>query len=127
VIGEPIDQINNTYIDIMGDHPDFLDVDKGANFRGLVISLEPFYMANSIGLQTVKIEQKIKTSFVHSNEIEILFSSKRRDLAFGVLIDMQDEAKFAGQALWEVMNNYPDLYGHENPILESAMKSAGWT
>jgi hypothetical protein len=34
---------------------------------------------------------------------------------------------FSGLSLMEVMKNYRDLYGHENPILEKVWKDPNWS
>lgn len=129
IMHDPIDQINFTYQAIMDSDPAFVSmkIDKRLEFRGLVVSLEPFYLANSIGIRTVDIQPLIPVTFCHAGELEILVSSTNVSLALYVLIAMQSEARFSGLSLWEVMNNFPELFGHENPIIEAAMKAAGWS
>lgn len=126
VISEPLKQIKDTVQDVRSDHADFSYIPSEFELRGLVVALEPFFLANSVGKKVALEREVIPTLFVSSKELEELVSCTLLSEAEAMIINCQDDPKNVGMPMWEVMNrvNYPST---TNPIINQALDRAPWS
>ena len=125
VISKPSSQINATVTAINRGDDDFKYIPRDFPLRGLVVSLEPFYLANSIGIELALVKASIPTTFASANELEDLVSPKNPKLLDSTLKKLQDDLNLSKQSVWEVLNSigYPRVL---SPIIEGALDSAPW-
>lgn len=125
VISEPLRQINATALAVRSDSADFGYVPQEFELRGLVVSLEPFFLANTVGKNVALVKEEIPTLFVSAKELEDLVSSAQSSEAEALIVNCQDESMHIGMPMWEVMNlvSYPVT---ANPIINRALDGAPW-
>jgi hypothetical protein len=126
VISEPLKQINATAQDVSSGQADFDYIPQGFALRGMVVTLEPFFLANTVGKKVALEKESIPTLFVSSKELEELVSCTLLSEAEALIINCQDDPKNAGMPMWEVMNrvDYPST---TNPIVNQALDRAPWS
>lgn len=119
VVGEAFDQINRTYRALQDGAPEFSHIPKDRPVMGMVGTLDPWYMANSLARSFLPATD-IPTIVSAVRDIEYLVAVGQRRSVSGALAEIVREGD--ERQTWELGSALHDFIepGDRNPLLQQA-------
>lgn len=122
-VGKAFDQINRTETLLREDHPDFKSVPTDRPRLGLVVTLEPYWMANSPFVREILPDTLVPTMACSVRELEHFVALSLGGRGAAVLRDvLMDEEK----RTWALGNALPPRRDERNPLLDAAWDRLPW-
>lgn len=119
-IGYAVEQINFSDGELTDDNPAFAEIPKDRKRLGLVVTAEPFYYANSLGIRQILPVAKVPTMVASLRDIELLsvLSEDELDQVFdGIWLDPELSTWNLTNAMKEVI---PVAASRRNRLIDEA-------
>ena len=121
-LGKAVEQINATASAMSLEREEFHYVPTSKPLYGLVILLEPYYLANQVGLSIITDRPAIPTAVISALELETLCSIKDNLESGKVIRKYIDDSHAVPQifAEWAIRNNFSN---NGNDLISLAEKA----